>query len=324
MLDSTRKSRIREDKFFSLPMDELQKRHRLEQRDLQSKITQKKKSATKKARKAVNDECAELERQLKERQASDLQELDTTSVTNGDGTLDAVHPADGDITDNDINLQDTQADGVVTALAEVKIVSQDQGRKPNRQKARLARRAAENEAIAAEAAEEVANIPDLRKQERLAMLKEFKARGLEEKDIRSDGHCLYAAVADQLTHHKIKVLHDSTTVGEPAYRIVRRVAAHYISDHSDDFLPFLEEPLDEYVIKVRDTGEWGGQLELQALATAYGIRINVLQGDGRVEMIGDDQQAVEKVIWLAYYRHSFGLGEHYNSLRHVSSSSAAV
>jgi len=94
---------------------------------------------------------------------------------------------------------------------------------------------------------------------------------------------------------------------------VRHVAADHIGAHQDDFAPFLEEDLSSYVQKVRDTGEWGGQIELQALAKAYNLRICVVQGDGEVTEIGDGDDAQK--IWLAYYRHGFGLGEHYNSLR---------
>ena len=37
---------------------------------------------------------------------------------------------------------------------------------------------------------------------------------------------------------------------------------------------------------------------------------------GRVEKIeGGGEEREKKVAWLAYYRHGFGLGEHYNSLR---------
>ena len=53
-------------------MEELQKKHRQEQKDLQPRITQKKKSAIKKSRRGVNDECAELEQQLKERQQDEV------------------------------------------------------------------------------------------------------------------------------------------------------------------------------------------------------------------------------------------------------------
>ena len=61
-------------------------------------------------------------------------------------------------------------------------------------------------------------------------------------------------------------------------------------------------------------------MELMALARGYGIRINVLHADGRVDRIepadgGEGKGEGEGGIWLGYYRHSHGLGEHYNSLR---------
>jgi len=60
-------------------------------------------------------------------------------------------------------------------------------------------------------------------------------------------------------------------------------------------------------------------VELLALATAYGVEIKVVQ-EGRVETVspmegGDDEGEERKTIWLAYYRHDYSLGEHYNSLR---------
>ena len=57
------------------PLEALQQKHRKEQRDLVSRLTQKKKQATKKTRKGVNDECDRLERELRDRQAQELLEL---------------------------------------------------------------------------------------------------------------------------------------------------------------------------------------------------------------------------------------------------------
>ena len=60
--------------------------------------------------------------------------------------------------------------------------------------------------------------------------------------------------------------------------------------------------------------------ELTALARAYGVEIRVLQ-DGRTETIAPGGEAAPeppKRIWLAYYRHGYGLGEHYNSLRQAA------
>jgi OTU domain-containing protein 6 len=40
----------------------------------------------------------------------------------------------------------------------------------------------------------------------------------------------------------------------------------------------------------------------------------VLQGDGSVVDVGEEGEEGAR-LWVAYYRHGFGLGEHYNSLR---------
>jgi len=85
---------------------------------------------------------------------------------------------------------------------------------------------------------------------------------------------------------------------------------------------FLEEGVDGYVGRIRDTAEWGGELELSALANAYGVEIRVVQGGSRVEVVkpgeGREKEGEGKTLWLAYYRHGYGLGEHYNSLRKVT------
>ncbi|KAI2625069.1 cysteine proteinase [Hypoxylon sp. NC1633] len=322
-------------------LETIQARHRKEQRDLQSRITNKKKNATKKTRKGVNDECAELERQLKERQAQEIAAL------NG-GTSDiegAPEVAEGreeeDTQDEQVNgkIPADATNGIAQRLKETMLSSSSSSLQPpqpseqdepesqtqqlgpkkrNRQKERLARRAAEQEAAAAAAEQEAANMTNHRKIEKTYLLNEFKANNLVEKEIRPDGHCLFSAVADQLQAGGIPLA--AGPASQPPYRIVRKAATDYMLAHADDFAPFLEEPLLTYVPKIRDTAEWGGQLELMALANAYGVEIKVLQ-DGRTETIepaadtGSQGKGGRKRIWLAYYRHGYGLGEHYNSLR---------
>lgn len=299
-------------------MEGLQKRHRQEQKDLQSRITQKKKSATKKTRKCVNDECEELERQLRDRHESELS-LPTRTQTNEHIELDA----DEDYPEDPLQGEADHGDDVPKKSAVAASDTVSQARKPNRHKARLARRAAEQEAAVAKATEEAASLPDLREQERVVMSEAFKKHGLKEKAIRPDGHCLYSAVADQLNAvgvtWKPKATTPSTLDGTqptaPDYKLTREAAAAYISEHPEDFLPFVEEPLEHYTKKIRDTAEWGGQLELLALSKVYGVNICVLQGDGRVEKIEPGADGAVRSIWLAYYRHTYGLGEHYNSLQ---------
>jgi OTU domain-containing protein 6 len=298
-------------------VEELQARHRKEQRDLQSRITQKKKQANKKTRKGVNDECDRLEADLKQKQQDEIDAL------NGEDARDGAPGAQL----KELKLEDEEGVSEIGSRTEdtspaTEVHNADKGiaaqsKKPSRQKARLARRAAEQEELARQAAEEAKNLPDLKQQERERMLVYMKERGLQEKEIRADGHCLYSAVADQLVQLRIPLGSAPGEKPDVPYKTVRSVAAEYIEEHEDDYAPFLEEPLVTYVHKVRDTNEWGGQLELMALAKAYDTNINVLQDFGRVEMIDSGSNDASKTMWLGYYKHGFGLGEHYNSLRKV-------
>ncbi|KAM0287527.1 hypothetical protein ACHAQH_000481 [Verticillium albo-atrum] len=299
-------------------LEQIQARHRKEQRDLVARITSKKKNATKKTRKGVNDECAELERVMKERQAGEI------ATAAGEG------PA-GDDEEVEQDASEVPAERAVdelvgrlkgAAITETPDEAQQEepqhqgGKKRNRQKERLARRAAEQEEEAVQAEQQAKNMTDYRGKEKKYMADVFKVNGLVEKDIRPDGHCLFSAVADQLNQRGVP-LADCEEDSEP-YRAVRKAAADWMAGRPDDYAPFLEEPLDGYLAKIRDTAEWGGQLELAALAARYGVEIKVVQ-DGRTETIetpngGEGGKAAE-AIWLAYYRHGYGLGEHYNSLR---------
>ncbi|OAQ82738.1 OTU domain-containing protein 6B [Purpureocillium lilacinum] len=315
-------------------LEQAQARHRRELKDLQGRITNKKKNATKKTRKGVNDECAEMERQTRERHAAELAAL-TAGVTDGaaedddddkdDAAQGGLEAAAGKLSIGGPTTDDANDDTATIKPPQPQQQQQQQqqqqegGKKRNRQKERLARRAAEQEAASAAAAAEASTMTDRRALEGTYMKKAFAANDLVEKDIEPDGHCLFSAVADQLSHNAIPVLAASTAsttaTPEPAYKTVRRAAAAFMAENADDFAPFLEEDLDAYVARVRDTAEWGGQLELTALARRYGAEIRVIQ-DGRTERIGEEEgKATGKTLWLAYYRHGYGLGEHYNSLR---------
>ncbi|KAF2153896.1 cysteine proteinase [Myriangium duriaei CBS 260.36] len=333
-------------------MDELQSRHRKEAKDLQNKITSKKKQATKKTRKGVNDECDRLEQEMRDRHAAELASLNGDPAPS-DAPIDSLSTHSHDTTDltngaSALSLDDRSptsshpASTSTPSLASTSTTAADatQPRKPNRARARMQRRAAEQERLMANASAEASLLPDLKQAERDRMIENFRTRGLVEKEIRADGHCLYSAVADQMEFQGLAIgdtrggeakvglfktisngLRREKDVGEATerYRVVRRAAGEYMLGHEEEFAPFLDEGFEGYVQKVQETAEWGGQLELIALARRYGVQINVLQGDGRVEEIVPEgkEKGEAKVLWLAYYRHGFGLGEHYNSLRKV-------
>lgn len=310
----------------------MQARHRKEAKELQNKITQKKKQATKKTRKGVNDECARLEQDLKDKQAAELAEL-------GEVAPGAV-PGDGGDSEEDKNEGKLEGGGVEQAedtLKEVKFTSDtkqeaqpeepaQKGPKRNRQKERLARRAAEAEEASKKAEEEALLQPNWKKQERTAMEKAFKEHNLTEKEIRPDGHCMFSAIGDQLFQLGIDIgaQNEAEKSETLRYKAVRRAAALYILDHKEDFQDFMEEPIISYVSKIERTAEWGGHLELVALAKSYGVEINVIQ-DGKTNEIEPEQPKEDtKKIYLAYYHHGYGLGEHYNSLRPAAGAKVEV
>lgn len=319
------------------PLEALQQKHRKEQRDLVSRLTQKKKQATKKTRKGVNDECDRLERELRDRQAQELLELtgegpeaaaDDEAQEDSEGEGEEVTQGNGavEVQIEGLSINGRADESAPTTPAQGEAGSSNApGKKKNRQKERLARRKAEQDAAIAQAEEEARNAPNPRELEKQRFEPLLRERKLALNEIRADGHCLYAAVADQLSTREMSLepripITLSETDKSLPYKKTRHAAAGWIESHADDFAPFMEDPLQEHVRKIRETGEWGGHVELMALARGYGIRINVLHADGRVDRIepadgGEGKGEGEGGIWLGYYRHSHGLGEHYNSLR---------
>ncbi|KAJ5168079.1 uncharacterized protein N7482_003673 [Penicillium canariense] len=321
-------------------MDELLAKHRKEQKDLQGRITQKKKSATKKTRKGVNDECERMQRELTERHQAEIAALNGESTEPVEENLEDLSLEDGIPAEGEPNDDKTTAPTPQTLETSSTTTSEEpapKSKKPNRQKARLARRAAEQAAQSAAAAEEAANQTNYRGNEQEVMDAVFQKLGLREVEVTPDGHCLFSAIAKQLDESGVGLRPDPSrivlqpatqtridTVASPqhdGYRAVRAVTADFITEHKDDFEAFLEEPLDVYARKIKLTAEWGGQLELQAIARAYGVDINVVQKDGRLEKFEcgdmdsfDEVEQRRRVVWLAYYRHTYGLGEHYNAL----------
>ena len=308
-------------------MEELLKQHRREQRDLQSRITQKKKNATKKTRKGVNDECEKLEQELRAKQTDEIASLnqrESATAYEDVESLDITLATDAEGHGQKIKNRGREVEATATSPTPASGTSPDAAvaqKKPNRQKARLARRAVEAEAAAAGVASEASGMVDYRAREQASILASLKDRNLVEHQVRSDGHCLYAAFADQLRCLDIGIPGAGATGATDSkddFRAVRQVAGDYVDSHREDFEAFLEEDVESYVRKVKDTAEWGGQVELLALARAFGVTANVLQGDGPVVTVEAEDGKNKGDAWLAYYRHSFGLGEHYNSLRKVT------
>ncbi|KAH0612160.1 uncharacterized protein H6S33_010212 [Morchella sextelata] len=290
-------------------MDDLLARHRKELRDLTSRTTQKKKAATKKTRKGVNAECEALERELKGRHAREVAELENPGGASRDGNLGEEEEVEDDEAAA-AAVEEPAAPETETASEPPPTPSTDPDpdpapapstKKPHRRKAQLARRKAQLAEAADQAAATASAQPDLRGLELTQMASQLRSLSLTEVEIAPDGHCLYSAFADQVA-------------GARDYRTARRRCAEFMGGHAADFAPFIEGDFGEHVRRVGETAEWGGQAEALALARAFGVQVNVVQAQGRgVERMNEGAEGGE--VWLGYYRHSFGLGEHYNSLR---------
>ncbi|EIW67845.1 hypothetical protein TREMEDRAFT_33151 [Tremella mesenterica DSM 1558] len=166
--------------------------------------------------------------------------------------------------------------------------------------------------------------------------------GRELYEIPPDGHCMFNAIGDQLYQLGLIAAHQATN---PLY--TRRKASEYMLAHKDDFMPFVpgingedavgatddgvitEKDFRKYCKLVAETGEWGGEPEIQALTRAFNIPIHVIQrgpptvvshggpGDTFGGAMTAEQSAAagDRVVRISYHKRMYGLGEHYNSLR---------
>ena len=116
--------------------------------------------------------------------------------------------------------------------------------------------------------------------------------------------------------------------GALTFTQLRRKAADFMRRHPDDFAPFMADDdlgggggdgdgdiFTAYLAKLTDTAEWGGNLELTALARALPAHLHVYSAAADDLVFSPDRpSACALHLHLSFHRHAFGLGEHYNSL----------
>ena len=162
------------------------------------------------------------------------------------------------------------------------------------------------------------------------------SRGLRVKEIKADGHCLYRAILDQLetrvpTHAFLNggVLNAREDGALPTYATLRALAARAMRGAPETYRPFLtpsdcgssgdgiitDAAWSRYLSDVESTAAWGGQLELQALATALRVPVEVLAADAPPAVMGEAffGETDGVALRVCHHRRAFGLGEHYNS-----------
>jgi len=132
--------------------------------------------------------------------------------------------------------------------------------------------------------------------------------GLSICDIPADGHCLYRSLA-----------HEMQLQGQDIdFAQCRKDIAAYMRSHPADFLPYLAadgcDDIGVYCSTVESSTEWGGQLEITAFAHAKKRMVTVYSAGTPPLHTGEEYRDAGMPLELAYHRHYYGLGEHYNAL----------
>lgn len=287
------------------PEEQLLASHRLEKKELQGKILQLKKSINKdkKKKKELGEQIEKMEKDMKERHAKEVEELQMSEkVSTLENNFSEVSVSE-EIEPNQQpdNIEDDE--NVPSDMAPTKKIS-----KAEKRRQKKAQEEREREERIKEAAKNNKYCARNLEAAKIKML--LKELNLKMHEIQPDGNCMYAAIAHQLEN--------SATVAS-----LRSEASKYLLSNRDDFAPFITDPntgemltpsaYDEYCSQVEHTPAWGGQPELRALSQALKRRIEVLQAEGTNIVFGEELPN-DKSIFLTYYRHYYGLGEHYNSV----------
>ena len=132
---------------------------------------------------------------------------------------------------------------------------------------------------------------------------QLAALGLKIVPVAADGNCFFRAIADQLEGD------------EEQHAKYREMVVQYIIDHRENFEPFVEddENFDEYCSRMKESGTWAGNMEIQAasMVTRTNICIHIFSSPTVYIRNFDDRNA--RTLRLSYHN-----GEHYNSLTLVN------
>ncbi|CAH0492210.1 unnamed protein product [Peronospora farinosa] len=283
-------------------LGQTKQRHKLELRTLQAdvKTFQKKAKKDRISKKEVENQIEVMEKALKDRHDQELKVFETETEQEVIETP-AVHSDD----------KANEVGGLTKQSKAQAKAHRKREEKKQQERERCKRIEEANESTVSERQVEVDMI-----------LARLATHGLKLKDIPSDGHCMYHAVADQVKQKNLPVADEMT-----GFQYLRKLTSEYMLAHPDDFLPFMtldestssaDDAFTTYCDRVATTADWGGQLELRALACALQTPIEVFAAEGDVlvmgEEFGNEDDASAPKLQLTYHLHYYTLGEHFNSV----------
>lgn len=135
-------------------------------------------------------------------------------------------------------------------------------------------------------------------------------------EVLGDGHCLYRAVADQLRRYRPD-LHKWANGPDRGYEEMRALCAGALQQRRDEYEPFAElkdgEDYSQYCSRVQSSADWGGHLELRALADQLGGEIHVYRAAEK-EPLSLGSPGRGDPLRVAFHQYWLASGEHYNSV----------
>ncbi|CAD7934020.1 unnamed protein product [Amoebophrya sp. A25] len=96
-------------------------------------------------------------------------------------------------------------------------------------------------------------------------------QNLQEVEMASDGNCLFRSVSDQMY------------LRDDYHDVIRDKCLEYIRAERSYFKDFITEDFESYVQRRQQPGEWGDDVELQALGEIYDSAIEIYTPDGNLQ-----------------------------------------
>jgi OTU domain-containing protein 6 len=163
--------------------------------------------------------------------------------------------------------------------------------------------------------EAAANNVNKREAEYKVINEQLQKVNMKIHDVPADGNCLFSALAEQM---KL-----SGRGQDYNWQILRALAGQYMSENSNDFIPFVDFPADEfprYCEKVKvDPATWGSQLEIQAICSTLRVPVEVIAADAPPVLMGEEFASPdEHPLRVSFHKHAYTLGDHYNSVVPIS------
>ena len=294
------------EKEFAKKRQELALVHKSAKSDLDKsnkKLKQQAKSSCKKEQKDVNKQIAASELDLKSRQKSEIEDLESKysvkvkpPIETSGLDFDAININ----SDDDTKIEPNSSTQPIQD-AQPKISKAEKRRRKKAEEERELQKRIQ--AAKDEQAKNLGKSPEFLEQKYVS--EHLKQLNLKSFSIRSDGSCLYAAILKSQTGH----CSENRSVSE-----LRDNVAEFLEKHQENYAGFIEGDFNTYLKGVRDESLWGGELELTIISQILNVEIVVVKWNQNmgceINTFCPENESSSKAV-ITYHKH-LGQSEHYN------------